>query len=118
MKNSLLLTMIGFGLIISFQSSSEVTSWHDHTGYSSNLITQQQKKETSVKTVYTCPMHPEVVHDKAGKCAKCGMDLVAKKEVKKDSYTCPMHTEIVKEKPGKCPKCGMDLALKEHAKKI
>jgi hypothetical protein len=28
---------------------------------------------------YTCPMHPEVVSDKAGKCPKCGMNLVEKK---------------------------------------
>ncbi len=27
---------------------------------------------------YTCPMHPEVMSDKAGKCPKCGMDLVKK----------------------------------------
>jgi Cu2+-exporting ATPase len=25
---------------------------------------------------YTCPMHPEVIEDKPGKCPKCGMDLV------------------------------------------
>lgn len=29
-------------------------------------------------TTYTCPMHPEVVSDKPGKCPKCKMDLVAK----------------------------------------
>lgn len=28
---------------------------------------------------YTCPMHPEVVQDAAGKCPKCGMKLVEKK---------------------------------------
>jgi hypothetical protein len=29
-------------------------------------------------TVYTCPMHPEVISDKPGKCPKCGMKLVPK----------------------------------------
>lgn len=29
-------------------------------------------------SVYTCPMHPEVVSDKPGQCPKCGMDLEPK----------------------------------------
>ncbi|CAN5555807.1 hypothetical protein BH11BAC1_BH11BAC1_24380 [soil metagenome] len=33
---------------------------------------------TKTPTVYTCPMHPEVVSDKPGACPKCGMDLEAK----------------------------------------
>jgi hypothetical protein len=28
---------------------------------------------------YTCSMHPEVVHDTAGNCPKCGMALTEKR---------------------------------------
>ena len=34
--------------------------------------------EQTVKKEYTCPMHPEVISDKPGKCPKCGMELVEK----------------------------------------
>jgi uncharacterized protein with PIN domain len=63
---------------------------------------------------YTCPMHPEVMSNKPGKCPKCGMTLV-KVEAKKVKeaiayvYTCTMHPEVISDKPGKCPKCGMTL---------
>ncbi len=81
---------------------------------------QQQKKgasaEKAEKVSYTCPMHPEVISDKPGKCPKCGMDLV-KKETAKVIYTCPMHPEVTDDKPGKCPKCGMNLVIKESVKK-
>lgn len=40
-----------------------------------NGTTEQKGTE---KVVYTCPMHPEVISDKPGKCPKCGMDLVKK----------------------------------------
>jgi Cu2+-exporting ATPase len=33
----------------------------------------------SAKTIYTCPMHPEIKQDKPGSCPKCGMDLVPEK---------------------------------------
>ena len=30
----------------------------------------------TTKTLYTCPMHPEIIKDVAGSCPICGMDLV------------------------------------------
>ncbi len=36
------------------------------------------EKKNNMAMNYTCPMHPEVMSDKAGKCSKCGMDLVKK----------------------------------------
>ncbi|CAM3444975.1 Copper oxidase [Flavobacterium longum] len=36
------------------------------------------KAEQKTAEVYTCPMHPEVISDKPGKCPKCGMNLVKK----------------------------------------
>ena len=45
--------------------------------------------------IYTCPMHPEIISGKPGKCPKCGMDLIQKKssssEHKMDMMMCPMH---------------------------
>ena len=77
-----------------------------------------QSKTDTVKTIYMCPMHPEVISAKPGKCSKCGMDLV-KQEKKSDKivYTCPMHPEIKSDKPGKCSKCGMDLVKQENGVK-
>jgi hypothetical protein len=39
-------------------------------GNTTNAATQTRQ--------YTCPMHPDVVQDKPGKCPKCGMELVEK----------------------------------------
>jgi hypothetical protein len=38
-----------------------------------SAVAEQQQKQ------YVCPMHPDVVSDKPGKCPKCGMNLVIRK---------------------------------------
>jgi hypothetical protein len=45
--------------------------------------TPQKKVTVQHPVKYTCSMHPEVVKDKPGKCPKCGMQLVEKKEATK-----------------------------------
>ncbi len=76
---------------------------------------KQIKTDTAGLVKYTCPMHPEVVLDKPGKCPKCGMTLVKTKAAPAKLYTCPMHPQVVAMKPGKCPKCGMNLVEKKAA---
>ena len=39
---------------------------------------------TAAKTMYTCPMHPEMVQDGPGNCSICGMDLVPMQPVDED----------------------------------
>jgi len=39
---------------------------------------EPQPTNSSKVTQYYCPMHPEIVRTSAGKCPKCGMDLVEK----------------------------------------
>lgn len=37
---------------------------------------QDHASESIVETTYTCPMHPQIIKNKPGKCPLCGMDLV------------------------------------------
>ena len=48
---------------------------------SGKMCTDKMKKMSAA--MYSCPMHPEVTSNKAGKCSKCGMALV-KKKMQKD----------------------------------
>jgi FtsP/CotA-like multicopper oxidase with cupredoxin domain len=56
-------------------------------------------------------MHEEIVGTWEGKCAKCGMKLLASPvgTVRPTAYACPMHPEITATWAGECPKCGMTL---------
>jgi len=73
-------------------------------------------KPPVVTVQYSCPMHPDVVSNKPGKCSKCGMDLtLSKKEQLKqevtNTYTCPMHQEVVSNHEGICAKCSSRLVI-------
>ena len=45
----------------------------------SHKMDHSKIRDESAKA-YSCPMHPDVTSDKAGKCSKCGMDLVKNKK--------------------------------------
>jgi len=69
--------------------------------------------ETPAKETWVCPMHPDQVSDKAGRCEKCGMKLVKQEAGKGEQWVCPMHPKIVSDKPARCSECGMKLVKKE-----
>ena len=50
------------------------TAW----GTSSPAAPPPAARDVPAGTVYTCPMHPEVVQDHPGQCPKCHMELVRK----------------------------------------
>lgn len=52
---------------------------------SQNKKSESTEQAVSEKVEYTCPMHPEVIRDKPGKCPKCGMDLVKKESTNNNS---------------------------------
>lgn len=58
----------------------------------SQIDSTKTQKVDSV--IYTCPMHPDIVSDKPGKCSNCGMELVQKNSSsahKMNMMMCPMH---------------------------
>ena len=59
-------------LAVTFESYSQ------ERGKENEQITKQEEQS---KISYSCPMHPEIVSSKPGKCPKCGMNL-EKKESK------------------------------------
>ena len=72
----------------------------------------QDPENAPSRTMYTCPMHPEVRQADPSACPKCGMALDPESvpmPATRTQYTCPMHPEIVRDAPGDCPICGMAL---------
>lgn len=76
----LLLPLLAVLLLFSCKEKTEATT----------TATSHQHSE---QTKYTCPMHPQIVQDKPGKCPICGMDLVPmsnSNEIHVDSSLLPL----------------------------
>jgi hypothetical protein len=99
---------------IQSQSASTSQAAEKHAmscGQQGSVPVAPSPAKLTVKEKYTCPMHPEVIKAKAGKCPKCGMNL-EKKEFY-EVYACPMEgCPYMSEKGGKCSTCGMKLKKK------
>jgi len=72
---------------------------------------RHEAQQAAGRTLYTCPMHPEIRADKPGACDACGMALETLTALSRTrtEYICPMHPEVVSDQPGSCPICGMAL---------
>lgn len=64
------------------KKAKEVTKVNATKPVQNKTVTESkpQPKSQSQVQKYTCPMHPEVISDKPGKCPKCGMELVEKED--------------------------------------
>lgn len=58
-------------LIVLFFASCSSSEKPETTGADTGTVIK-------AATVYTCPMHPEILSDKPGTCPVCNMDLVEK----------------------------------------
>jgi hypothetical protein len=92
-------------LLIASLTAFAAAQSHKH-----NHSKMQMKSDTSVvkdahqkivKVKYTCPMHPEVISDKPGKCPKCGMTLVKIKPAANVKRSHKMHKDTSMSHPDK-----------------
>ena len=88
MKRRIILVTISISIFFAFTGCMGVshlahtTEAHTvQTNGANDTIQAIQNNQGSVQItpkVYSCPMHPEVISDKPGKCPKCFMELVVK----------------------------------------
>lgn len=95
---TIIITSIFVSLILGFIPTEVIAQ-----NQTEKPISQSENKK------YVCPMHPEVIRDKPGKCPICGMNLQHEQHQQQGDYYCPMHPDYISKESGRCPKCGMNL---------
>lgn len=79
-KLVLVVALLAFGASVSFAQNAPTQA--AKTEKTASTKAKKSNKAAEQTTMYECPMKCEPASTKAGKCGKCGMDLV---EVKKKS---------------------------------
>ena len=74
--------------------------------------------KTQPKTVYACPMHPEVTSSKRGRCPKCGMDLRRTKVEAVPANTDPRPTPKTESYSFNSSKIPHARVLDQHGKQL
>ena len=87
--------------LTAFAAAQSHTHVHSKTHKSSDTLLMKDNTHVTVKDKYTCPMHPEVISDKPGKCPKCGMKLVKAKSSPNIKKSHKMHKDTSMSHPDK-----------------
>jgi transcription initiation factor IIE alpha subunit len=110
--------LIAVLLVIGFSScgkSDSQTSDMKSTQQNNGVVKEVSNviDSSDIGSLYTCPMHPEIMQNYPGKCPTCNMKLVKTDDktakIEGKVYTCPMHPEVIANYEGTCPICKMKL---------
>jgi hypothetical protein len=78
MRNLIMATAIAAALVLAAFAARAATDQPAAPGSPAAPVSPAAQKAPADQSdiLYQCPMHPEVISTKPGKCPKCGMDLV------------------------------------------
>ncbi len=75
MKKIIIMSMVGIALVMGACNNETTSTSKNESSDSAKVQMLDTIKLAKGAVFYQCPMHPEVISDKAGACPKCGMDL-------------------------------------------